>query len=52
MYTVKEVNLMPGQRSSIPGGIYSGKFLTTVGINPVVGAGDRASVIISIEEKK
>ncbi len=52
MYTVKEVNMMPGQRSSIPGGTYSGKFLMTVGINPAVSAGDRASVIISIEEKK
>jgi alpha-galactosidase len=52
MYHVKEVNLMPGQRSSIPGGIYSGKFLMTIGINPSVSEGNRASVVISIEENK
>ena len=51
-YTVKEVNLMNGQHSSIPTGTYSGKFLMTVGINPVVSSGERASVVISIEEKK
>jgi alpha-galactosidase len=52
MYTIKEVNMMQAQRSSIPTGTYSGKFLMTVGINPVVNAGDRASVVVSIEERK
>lgn len=51
-YTVKEVNMMQGQHSSIQAGTYSGKFLMTVGINPVVSSGERASVVISIEEKK
>ena len=50
-YTVSEVNMMPGSRSSIAGGTYSGKFLMTVGINPMV-LDRRPSVVIAIEEVK
>ena len=47
-YSVSEVNLFPGTGSTITGGVYSGKFLMTVGINPDVREG-RTSVSISIK---
>ena len=50
-YTVSEVNLFPGTHSTIPAGVFSGRFLMTVGINPDVREG-RTSVLISIKEKK
>ncbi len=50
-YTVSEVNLFPGTRSSFGSATYSGKFLMTIGINPDVRDG-RASVLIGVEEKK
>ncbi|TSD63525.1 alpha-galactosidase [Inquilinus sp. KBS0705] len=49
-YTVSEINLYPGTKSSIGTATYSGDFLMTVGINPDVRQG-RASVILSVEEK-
>jgi len=51
IYSVSEVNLFPGTRSSFGSATYSGKFLMTVGINPDVRDG-RASVLIGVEEKK
>ncbi len=50
-YEVKEVNLYPGVISAVKGGIYSGEYLMTVGINPEVRE-ERPSVILSIEERK
>ena len=50
-YTVKEINLYPGVRSSIGAEkkIYSGHFLMTVGINPDAN-GRRTSVLLEINE--
>lgn len=51
-YTVNEINLYPGTRSGINGTtVYSGDFLMTLGINPVVNAG-RTSVILEVNEAK
>jgi len=47
-YAVSEVNLFPGNPSSITNGVYSGKFLMTVGINPDVRDG-RTSVLIAVK---
>lgn len=47
-YKIEEVNLFPGTKSSIdPGTVYSGDFLMTVGLNPIVNA-SRNSVVIKI----
>jgi alpha-galactosidase len=50
-YSLKEINLFPGNRSSVKDGVYSGDFLMTVGINPEVHEG-RTSVVMAIEEVK
>ena len=50
-YSVSEINLFPGTKSSIPNATYSGKFLMTVGINPNVHEG-RASVLIGLAEQE
>ena len=51
MYAISEVNLFPGEKSTIPNAVYSGQFLMTVGINPDVN-GERTSVLIGVKEKK
>ena len=51
MYSVSEVNLYPGTKSSVPDASYSGKFLMTVGINPDVHQG-RTSVLVAVKEVK
>jgi alpha-galactosidase len=49
-YLVKEVNLYPGTKSQIQdNAVFTGNYLMTVGINPMVNAG-RASVILEINE--
>lgn len=49
-YSVKEINLFPGTRSSISGtAVYSGNYLMTVGINPDLNA-RRQSVVLEIAE--
>jgi alpha-galactosidase len=50
-YTVSEVNLYPGNGSSVANATCTGKFLMTVGVNPDVNAG-RTSVLIGVQEKK
>jgi len=50
MYTLSELNVFPGRRSTIAETAYSGKFLMTVGVNPDVRDG-RASVLIAVKEK-
>jgi alpha-galactosidase len=50
-YSVSEVNLYPGAKSSISNTTYTGKFLMTVGVNPDVREG-RSSVLIAVEEQK
>jgi len=50
MYTLSELNVFPGRRSTIAEAAYSGKFLMTVGVNPDVRDG-RASVLIAVKEK-
>ncbi|MDB5015119.1 MAG: alpha-galactosidase, partial [Daejeonella sp.] len=51
-YTIKEINLYPGTKSSIDGAKgYSGDFLMNIGFNPDVNSG-RSSVILQIEESK
>lgn len=50
-YTVGEVNLFPGTKSSFADATYTGKYLMTVGINPDVRDG-RTSVLIGINEVK
>jgi alpha-galactosidase len=47
-YSVNEVNLFPGIRSTIADGVFSGRFLMTVGINPDVHEG-RTSVLIALK---
>ncbi|HZY38017.1 MAG TPA: alpha-galactosidase [Mucilaginibacter sp.] len=47
-YSVSEVNLFPGTHSTIADGVFSGRFLMTVGINPDVREG-RTSVLINIK---
>jgi len=49
-YAVNEVNLFPGAKSTIAGGVFSGSFLMTVGINPDVRDG-RTSVLIAVKEQ-
>jgi alpha-galactosidase len=49
-YTVSEINLYPGTKSSIGTATYTGDFLMTVGINPDV-RDSRTSVVLSLEEK-
>ncbi|WP_295800788.1 alpha-galactosidase [Mucilaginibacter sp.] len=51
MYTLSELNVFPGRRSTIAEANYSGKFLMTVGVNPDVRDG-RASVLIAVKETK
>ncbi|HVW96570.1 MAG TPA: alpha-galactosidase [Mucilaginibacter sp.] len=51
IYTISEVNMFPGAKSSVAENAYSGKFLMTVGINPDVREG-RTSVLIALKEKK
>ncbi|MBO0931939.1 alpha-galactosidase [Fibrella aquatilis] len=47
-YTVQETNLMPGSKSPIdPTVVYSGDFLMSVGLDPVVGGG-RTSVVLEV----
>ncbi|MXV16564.1 alpha-galactosidase [Hufsiella ginkgonis] len=49
-YRVQEINLYGTTRSAIgPDAVYSGDFLMSAGINPVVNAG-RGSVVLKIEE--
>ncbi len=50
-YSVSEVNLFPGAKSTITEGTYSGQFLMTVGINPDVREG-RTSVLIGLKMQK
>ncbi|ASU32080.1 alpha-galactosidase [Mucilaginibacter xinganensis] len=48
MYTINEVNVFPGTRSTIKEGSYSGKFLMTIGLNPDVHQ-RRTSVLVSVK---
>ena len=50
-YSVSEVNLLPGAKSTVPEAIYSGKYLMTVGINPDVREW-RTSVLLGVNEVK
>ncbi|MDB5154562.1 MAG: rafA [Mucilaginibacter sp.] len=50
-YAISEVNLFPGNKSSINNVTYTGKFLMTVGINPDVHEG-RMSVLIGVRQVK
>jgi alpha-galactosidase len=50
-YSISEVNVMPGARSTIKPSTYSGKFLMTVGVNPDVKSW-RTSVLIAVKEVK
>jgi len=50
-YSISEVNIMPGARSTITPATYSGKFLMTVGVNPDVKSW-RTSVLIAVKEVK
>ena len=48
-YAVKEINLYPGTKSELADGkTYSGNYLMTVGVNPVLHAG-RTSVLLEIK---
>jgi alpha-galactosidase len=47
-YTVNEINLYPGEKSTIEEATYSGIFLMNVGINPDVREG-RTSVLIGLK---
>jgi alpha-galactosidase len=50
-YRVREVGLYPGTRSPLARSIvYSGNYLMTIGINPLVNA-RRASVVLRIESE-
>ncbi|QEC45956.1 alpha-galactosidase [Pseudobacter ginsenosidimutans] len=52
MYTLKELSLYPGVKSSIDTSKqYSGEFLMTVGFNPEV-SGSRTSVVLKLEKVK
>jgi alpha-galactosidase len=49
-YAVKEVNLFPGTRTTLPAeAVYTGEFLMTIGFNPDVNT-RRTSVILEITE--
>ncbi|MDB4901908.1 MAG: rafA [Mucilaginibacter sp.] len=50
-YSISEVNLFPGTKSTIQDATYTGDFLMTVGINPDVHEG-RTSVLIGVKEQK
>ncbi len=51
-YTIKEINLYPGTKSTIDNEkIYSGDFLMKTGINPDLN-GRRMSVVLEVEEVK
>jgi alpha-galactosidase len=50
-YRIKEINLYPGTQSTINGQEYSGDFLMTIGIDPIVST-NRTSVIIQLSEVK
>jgi len=51
-YSVKEINLYPGTRSSLPADlVLSGEYLMTIGFNPGVSL-RRTSVIVTVEEVK
>jgi alpha-galactosidase len=51
-YSVKEINLYPGNNSSIGNNLtFTGDFLMTVGINPDVSSG-RTSVVLQLDEVK
>jgi alpha-galactosidase len=51
-YSVQEINLYPGARSSLPqNAIYSGDYLMAIGINPNVNE-RRPSVVLEIKEAK
>jgi len=50
-YSISEVNVMPGARSTIKASTCSGKFLMTVGVNPDVKSW-RTSVLIAVKEVK
>lgn len=51
-YSIKEINLYPGTRSTLPGDyVLSGEYLMTIGFNPAVSL-RRTSVIITVEEVK
>lgn len=50
-YSISEVNLFPGTKSTIQDATYTGEFLMTVGINPDVRDG-RTSVLIAVREQK
>ena len=49
-FSISEVNLYPGTKSTITSAVYTGQYLMTVGINPDVRAG-KTSALIAIEEK-
>lgn len=50
-YSVKEINLYPGQKSPIdPAAIYSGDFLMNVGLNPEISL-SRTSVILEVQAR-
>lgn len=49
-YEVKEINIYPGESSPLAGGkIYTGDFLMSTGINPLLSQ-KRSSVVLSIKE--
>ena len=51
-YSVKEINLYPGNNSNIKNGqVFSGDLLMKVGFNPEVNSG-RSSVVLQLEEIK
>lgn len=51
-YAVKEINLFPGTKSSLPQDkVYTGEFLMTIGFNPDVNT-RRTSVVLEISEVK
>ncbi len=50
-YRIKEINLYPGTQSTIDGQEYSGDFLMTIGIDPIVST-NRTSVVIQLSEVK
>jgi len=50
-YRIKEINLYPGTQSTIDGQEYSGDFLMTIGIDPIVST-NKTSVVIQLSEVK
>ena len=47
-YSVAEINLYPGSKSELAEKTYSGNYLMTVGVNPILHAG-RTSVILEVK---